>query len=378
MGGDVSIIVPTYNRAAVLGQTIDSLLRQTVPASQIIVVDDGSTDGTPEVVARYCSQVQYLHRPNGGKPAALNTALPLVTGTYTWIVDDDDVACADAVERFAAALMDHPQCAFSYGTYYATRPTTLESGVMGDVIGESGVPDLALTGLLVALLEGNFLGGARIFVRTECYRSVGGFDVRFHRSEDYEMPIRLARRWPAARAKGGPMYMYREHTGSRGHAADRFEVQENLAKFYSYDSMLFNELLESMSIAEFLPPGTDPRSSLRQAHLQRLSLSVIHRVETRLGEMLDRIAEECGSTAYGAEERAVLDRLVARIPGLWTPSSLSLVTRIRERSQASAVARLRTELARAALRRRLTPPISARALAGTARRAASMYTRAAG
>lgn len=374
MSSDVSVIVPTYNRAEVLGQTIESLLRQTVAVAQILVIDDGSTDETAAVVATYGNRVQYVYRPNGGKPAALNTALPLVTGTYTWIIDDDDVACDDAVERFAAALADHPECAFSYGTYYVTEPTILQSGQMGAVIGESAVPDLGRTGLLLALLEGNFLGGARVFVRTECYRSLGGYDERFQRSEDYEMPIRMARRWPAVRASGGPMYLYREHAGSRGHAADRFGVDENLARFHAYDAMLFDELLASMSLAEFLPPGTDPQKALRQAHLQRLSLSVIHRVETRLGEMLDCIADDCDSTPFTARERDVVDRLVTRIPGLWTPSSLSLVTQIRERSHAPAVARLRAELARAALRRRLTHAASPRALAGTVRRAASMYT----
>lgn len=378
MSSDVSVIVPTFNRAVVLGQTIDSLLRQTLPPAQVIIVDDGSTDDTADVVAGYGRSVDYIYQSNAGKPAALNTALARVTGTYTWILDDDDVACDDALERLSAALDAHPGCGFSYGTYFVTAATTLESGRMGAVIGESLVPDLGPTGLPLALLEGCFLGGPCILVRTECYRVLGGYDERFIRSEDYEMSIRLARRWDGIRAAGGPHVYVRSHSGDRGSSADRFDIRDNYATFYKYDAMLFDELFDSMPLDEFLPPGAEIERSRRQAHLQRLSLSIIHRVDYRLDEMLDHIENECSSEPYTAGERAVVDRLVARIPGLWTPASMSLVTQIRRRSQAPSVARLRSELGRAALRRRLTRPVSARALAGTARRAASMYTRAAG
>ncbi|NLE79192.1 MAG: glycosyltransferase family 2 protein [Rhodococcus sp.] len=371
---DVSVIVPTFNRAALLGQTIDSLLRQTTPARQIIVVDDGSTDETAAVVSRYRGSVQYIYRPNGGKPAALNTGLTHVTGEYTWILDDDDVACPDALERLAAALDQNLDCGFSYGTAYITAPTPIESLEMGQVVGESRAPDTEQTGFLVALLEGNFLGGARILVRTSCYHQLGGYDERFLRSEDYAMPIRLGRRWPAARVSGGPLFLIRNHSGMRGTASDRFDPSDDLAKFYHYDALLFDELFDSMTLDEFIPPGQDPDVEYRQAHLQRFSLSVIHRVHTRLSEMID-VLGQCDGAPYNDAERAVIDRLVARIPGLWTPPSLNLVEQIRRRAATPGVSRLRHELARAALRRRLTPPISPRALVGTSRRTVRMYSR---
>ena len=108
MTAQVSVIVPTFNRAQMLQECVASLLRQTQPPLEIIVVDDGSTDDTAEVVRRMPAPVRYLYKSNAGKPAALNFALPHATGQWIWFFDDDDVALPRSIEARLQALPAAP------------------------------------------------------------------------------------------------------------------------------------------------------------------------------------------------------------------------------------------------------------------------------
>ncbi|HLK92825.1 MAG TPA: glycosyltransferase family 2 protein [Polyangia bacterium] len=93
MGSEVSVIVPTYNRAGLIGGALDSVLGQTYPRCHAVVVDDGSTDDTAQVLARYAAnpRVQILRQRNRGVAAARNAALAAATGAYVAFLDSDDV-----------------------------------------------------------------------------------------------------------------------------------------------------------------------------------------------------------------------------------------------------------------------------------------------
>lgn len=89
--GLVSVLIPTYNRAYILGQTLDSVLAQTYRPIEVIVVDDGSTDGTRELVSRYGNAVRYIYQPNAGLAAARNTGLKAARGEFIALQDSDDL-----------------------------------------------------------------------------------------------------------------------------------------------------------------------------------------------------------------------------------------------------------------------------------------------
>jgi glycosyltransferase involved in cell wall biosynthesis len=86
----ISVNIPTYNRAHLIRHALDSVLRQTYPNVEIVVLDDGSTDGTAAIVAEYGDRVKYFHQPNGGLGAARNAALERSTGDCIAFLDSDD------------------------------------------------------------------------------------------------------------------------------------------------------------------------------------------------------------------------------------------------------------------------------------------------
>src|ERR1700678_803249 len=111
----ISVIIPTYNRADLIGQALESALAQTHPADEIIVVDDGSTDDTERVVAQYAGQVRYMRQVNAGPSAARNRGIQAASGDFIALLDSDDLWVKDRLERQLAALTLHPGLDFIFG-----------------------------------------------------------------------------------------------------------------------------------------------------------------------------------------------------------------------------------------------------------------------
>ena len=110
--GLVSVIVPTFNAGALLDQAIDSLLAQSYTPLEIIVVDDGSTDGSADALAaRLGDRITLLRQPNRGKPAALNHALSVARGEFYALQDADDYSHPERIARQVAALQRRPETA---------------------------------------------------------------------------------------------------------------------------------------------------------------------------------------------------------------------------------------------------------------------------
>jgi hypothetical protein len=208
---EVTVLVATFNRAHCLAQSLDSLLAQTLPPGQIIVIDDGSTDATADVLARYRGRIEVVTQANGGKSSALNRAMPLAKGEYVWIFDDDDIALPHAAERHARVLAAYPEVDFTYGT-----------GFVVDA-GDDGVhrshrlkklPEFEQNGerdeTLPRLLELNFMPQQAVLVRRRCYQEVGPFDESLPVSHDYEMMLRLTRRFAYRRVED-PTFIFVQH-----------------------------------------------------------------------------------------------------------------------------------------------------------------------
>jgi glycosyltransferase involved in cell wall biosynthesis len=102
-------MMPAYNAEQYIGQAIESALQQTYPHWELIIVNDGSTDETPDIVARYSDRrIKAFHQPNGGEASARNTALRHMQGEYVAFLDADDVYLPHHLEVTAAYLQTHP------------------------------------------------------------------------------------------------------------------------------------------------------------------------------------------------------------------------------------------------------------------------------
>src|SRR5262249_28067826 len=110
----ISVIIPCYNSARFLSETIESVIAESYPNLEIIVVDDGSTDSSAHIAAHYPG-VRCLRQPNLGVAAARNNGLRSSTGDYIVFLDYDDRLVPGALKTNLKCLLDEPDCAFSFG-----------------------------------------------------------------------------------------------------------------------------------------------------------------------------------------------------------------------------------------------------------------------
>lgn len=202
----VSVIIPCYNHAHFLGEALDSVMLQTWPDFEIIVVDDGSTDNTRHVVSRY-PWVQYIYQSNQGLAAARNTGLGHSKGNFLLFLDADDRLRSRALETGVGLLQTHRDCVFvvgqcqhiaedgsclpSYSTFYRN---------CADHYG--------------ALLKTNFiLNPGSVIYRRTVFESVGAFDVFLRAAEDYDLYLRIVRQH-SIYCHGEVVVEYRRHSAN--------------------------------------------------------------------------------------------------------------------------------------------------------------------
>lgn len=209
----VSVIIPTYNRAALLREAVDSVLQQTFVDWELIVVDDGSTDGTAEYLASVSDlRVRVARSGHSGNPNTVrNAGLAHAIGRYVAFLDSDDWWSADKLARQVAALESTPGCGWSY-----TGLAVSDSG------GTPVPPDEpeAFEPKDGWILEAFVSGRARIQTSTVMAErtlvdDVGRFDDRFVIAGDFDLWIRLAERSRVV-AVPGALTTVRRHSGRYG------------------------------------------------------------------------------------------------------------------------------------------------------------------
>ncbi len=107
MKNKISVIIPAYNAANFIKESLDSILHQTYPVTEIIVVDDGSTDDTKSVVKEF-ENVTYIHQPNQGTAVALNTGIEAATGDFLALLDHDDLWHENKIEKQMQCFQNEP------------------------------------------------------------------------------------------------------------------------------------------------------------------------------------------------------------------------------------------------------------------------------
>ncbi|MEZ5284667.1 MAG: glycosyltransferase family 2 protein [Vicinamibacterales bacterium] len=187
--GSVSVVIPTHNGRAFLGETLASVLAQTHQPLEIVVVDDGSTDGTAELLTSMTERggVIVLRQAQGGTASARNTGLAAARGEFVAFLDHDDLWPADTVERHVAVMTAVPDVAVSYGymeSFGLERPYRWPGpdGPTGDVS--------------AAFRRKNWIRSpGQALLRAEAVRAAGGFDPAVAGADDWDLYLSLAARW---------------------------------------------------------------------------------------------------------------------------------------------------------------------------------------
>ena len=185
-----SVIIPVYNAAAYISQTLDSVFAQTCGDFEVVVIDDGSTDDTADRVQQFSQHrsLRYVHQMNAGVAAARNTGLNLSRGQFIAFLDADDLWKPDKLAAHLVEMQNAPKMGLSFSWFevFYDRPNA-----------ERRVPWFAPPARSILnwedFLERNWTGtSSTVVVRAECVRGLRGFNPRFRTGEDYQFWLAIA------------------------------------------------------------------------------------------------------------------------------------------------------------------------------------------
>lgn len=187
MMSSVSVVIPAYNAEKYLEEAVQSVLQQSVPPDEIIIVDDGSQDRTLSIaqdLAAKHARVRVIGRPNGGASAARNAGLKEATGKYLLFLDADDRLHEHAIRSHLVAFEDHPEFAMVFGCYDVIDENGVFRNTNQTPIEDVSLEDLALRVIAIPSIS---------MYKKIAIDKIGGYDERFRQSQDVDLNLRLAR-----------------------------------------------------------------------------------------------------------------------------------------------------------------------------------------
>lgn len=250
----VTVIIPTFNRADYLKFSLASVLDQTTPPMEVIVVDDGSSDHTQDVLAPFLDSINYVHKSNGGKASAINLALAHACGKYIWVFDDDDVASRDALERHVSVLESRPEVAFTFsGAYRCVTGRDAHNGLL-EVRSANPVRPFPDNEYFIELLLSCYAGSPAVVVRRAVQKEAGLYGEDLARSQDFDMALRWSLLGSAGRLPDPrPTYYRRFHDGLRGPASNRFSYTRNIELSRQAERGILRKLDHKIPLTHYLP-----------------------------------------------------------------------------------------------------------------------------
>jgi len=220
----VSVVIATYNRAHFLPETIESVLGQRFRDFELIVVDDGSTDDTRQVIESYGSRVKYYYQENGGPSAARNLGVRNARGAWIAIQDSDDLATPDYLATLYGYAREHSDCGmvFANGAYLGGPEHSRDT-----IIPRDKSQRLAKDGVRLAdLFEKSIVRLQAALISRSCYDAVGGHDESLRICMDLDLSFRLFMAYPVSYIDR-VVFLYRKHEGNSGRN-EELRLSENI------------------------------------------------------------------------------------------------------------------------------------------------------
>lgn len=189
---EISVIIPTYNRSKTIGRAVESVLNQTYPVAEVVVVDDNSTDNTGEVLAALCNKkVRYYKMDkNIGAGGARNYGVEMSKSEWIAFQDSDDEWFLDKLEKQISYMNQYPDCGMIYSAYemevypgYYHRVPEMDGSLRleGDIFSN--------------VLLRNTCGAPTMLMKRSAFQELGGFDDTMRSLEDWDLVIRIAKNY---------------------------------------------------------------------------------------------------------------------------------------------------------------------------------------
>lgn len=211
MSATVSVVIPTYNRARLLPEALDSALAQPWPGLEIVVVDDGSTDSTPAVIADYGARhpgvIRALRQANAGESIARNAGIEIAQSDFVAFLDSDNRWAPDKLQKQMSLFLSDPTLEFAFTGYV----------VFGDVPRQPVLlPSWhdSTEFALEQLLAGCCVNTSTVVARRSLFSRVGLFDPTLRCCEDHDLWLRIATAGIRMRYIREALTDYRVHGGS--------------------------------------------------------------------------------------------------------------------------------------------------------------------
>ncbi len=212
---EVSVIIPTYNSAQYVVEAVESVLAQTYQDFEILVIDDGSTDETAQMMRRYQTPVRYIHQQKGGVAVARNRGIQESQGRYVAFLDADDTWLPHKLERQIEALRQQPHDQVCYSAF-----TIVDSDLNLISLSQGQRRGSTLEDLLT---RGNVIGSiCTVVCERTLFDLVGGFDPVLSQCADWDMWVRLAAQTEFLYVDE-PLVTYRQHDASMSRNAPLLE-----------------------------------------------------------------------------------------------------------------------------------------------------------
>jgi glycosyltransferase involved in cell wall biosynthesis len=230
----VSVVIPVFNADKYVGQAVESALGQTFRDIEVIVVDDGSTDASPDVIAQFGYAVHCIRQENQGVAAARNTGINAARGEYIAVLDADDVWLPHKLERQMTYFNLNPRLA-AVGCGYLMTDEHL------NVI-EERVPSKGELSELLLLRSNGGLNGSTLLARKQALQQVGGYDPRLAIPEDWDLAIRLVQRFEVDTVSE-VLVLYRQHDSNSHRNISLMERSQRLMMDKAFGDGLPRDLI---------------------------------------------------------------------------------------------------------------------------------------
>ncbi len=253
----ISVVMPAFNIEEYIGRAIKSVLAQTRPADEIIVVDDGSTDGTAAEIKKFGEQVRYIHQENSGPGAARNTGIK--TARYEWIafLDGDDEWLSEYLEKQLELLQRNKDLMWSNSNYFCClcndnrRGPRIEPDRARSILGEKEYFD----NYFPACRHKAIACSDTVLIRREVFEEVGLFREDRNYAEDVDMWWRITFRWPKVGYVAEPLAVY--HMDRKGTLTEEFthknlQIHIDLLERHLKSAAEHHQLEQFESLASYL------------------------------------------------------------------------------------------------------------------------------